>query len=94
MDISWKLGDTLPLTVWGEDLEQAVSGLRALANDLKQGWLEEGHGLYHPEKVVSTVLPAGPVGVCEPSSLYTLLEAGGTGTSNTSFPLVVPAFDR
>lgn len=90
---SW--GDTLPLTEWGEDLEQAVADHVRWRMICKAGLQSrEDMAKYHPDAVGAT-------------RFYQRLQSGefaghpaykpslkrGTGTSRTSFPLLVPAKD-
>lgn len=90
---SW--GDTLPLTAWGEDLEQAVSDYVRWRMICKAGLSSrKDMELYHPEKVGAyKFYQRAQSGEFANHPAYIPSLKRGTGTPNTSFPLMVPAFD-
>lgn len=90
---SW--GDTLPLTEWGEDLEQTVSDRVRWRAICKAGLASrEDMKIYHPDVTGATKwYQRAQSGEFTNHPAYKPSLKRGTGTDRTSFPLMVPAFD-
>jgi len=90
---SW--GDTLPLTAWGEDLEQTISDRVRWRAICKAGLASrEDMKLYHPDVTGATKwYMRAQSGEFANHPAYVPSLKRGTGTDRTSFPLMVPAFD-
>lgn len=90
---SW--GDTLPLTAWGEDLEQTVAERVRWKMICKAGLASrKDMELYHPDKTGATKWYArAQSGEFANHPAYVPSLKRGTGTAERNFPLMVPAFD-
>lgn len=90
---SW--GDTLPLTAWAPDLEQVVADLLRWRMVCKAGLASrEDMKVYSPEMTgVREWLKRAQSGEFANAPGYVPSIKRGTGTPNTSFPLMVPGVD-
>jgi len=90
---SW--GATLPLTAWGEDLEQTVADLVRWRAIQKAGLASrEDMERYHPDKTGATKwLMRAQSGEFANHPAYIPSLKRGTGTPDRNFPLMVPPFD-
>lgn len=90
---SW--GDTLPLTAWGADLEQAVCDRVRWRMICKAGLASrDDMSRYHPDQVGATrFYQRAQSGEFANHPAYLPSLKRGTGTARTSFPMMVPARD-